>query len=304
MQVETERVCTACSDAGELSAQPWLAILVILLVVLSGFSAGAESNTKNVLVVFSALSHDHETLDLIKAGVQAHFRGPVNFSVAYLDYQRLGQESYRESLAATLSLGYRETRPDVLIVASIQAIQFITQYRDKIFPGVPILFTAVSINELEGLEMFPRMTGRTGSTGLRDTLDLALRLHPDANAVALIDAEPGFWWAAAHAELLRHRDTVREIDIIGSPSTEMLARVAALPPDTVALFQLAPQSSTEPAVGAYDVLAAVVQRMPTYSAWPTLCLNYGCIGGAYRDWRKENFSIGEMAARVLNGERP
>jgi hypothetical protein len=263
MQVETERVCTACSDAGELSAQPWLAILVILLVVLSGFSAGAESNTKNVLVVFSALSHDHETLDLIKAGVQAHFRGPVNFSVAYLDYQRLGQESYRESLAATLSLGYRETRPDVLIVASIQAIQFITQYRDKIFPGVPILFTAVSINELEGLEMFPRMTGRTGSTGLRDTLDLALRLHPDANAVALIDAEPGFWWAAAHAELLRHRDTVREIDIIGSPSTEMLARVAALPPDTVALFQLAPQSSTEPAVGAYDVLAAVVQRMPT-----------------------------------------
>jgi hypothetical protein len=45
-------------------------------------------------------------LDLIESGVRAHFSGPVNFSVAYLDYQRLGQEAYRESLAATLRLGY------------------------------------------------------------------------------------------------------------------------------------------------------------------------------------------------------
>jgi PAS domain S-box-containing protein len=304
MKVETECDHTPSSGVGELSAQRWLTILGILLLVLSGFSLGAEPNTKNVLVVFSALDRQHETLDLMKSGVRAHFPGPVNFSVAYLDYQRLGQESYKESLAATLRLGYREAKPDVLIVGSIEAIQFMTQYRDEIFPGVPIVFTAVSTSELEGLKMLPGMTGRTGSMGLRDTIDLALRLHPDANAVALFDADPGFWWAAAHAELLRHQDRVREIDVIGPPSTQMLARVAALPPHTVALFQLAPQSSTEPAVGAYDVLSAVAQRMPTYSAWPTLCLNYGCIGGAYRDWRKETLSIGEIAARVLNGERP
>jgi PAS domain S-box-containing protein len=304
MQVETECDCTPCSGVGELSGQRWLTILGILLLVLSGFFAGAEPNTKNVLVVFSALDREHESLDLMKSGVRSHFPGLVNFSVAYLDYQRLGQKSYRESLAATFRLGYREAKPDVLIVSSIEAIQFMTQYRDKIFPGVPIVFTAVSTSELEGLKMLPGMTGLTASVGLRDTIDLALRLHPDATAVALIEAKPGFWWAAAHAELLRHQDKVREIDVIGSPSTQMIARVASLPPHTVALFQLAPQSSTEPAVGAYDVLAAVAQRMPTYSAWETLCLNYGCIGGAYRDWRKQTLSIGEIAARVLNGERP
>ena len=109
---------------------------------------------------------------------------------------------------------------------------------------------------------------------------------------------------AAHAELLRHQDKVRGIDVIGSPSTQMLARVAALPPHTVALFQLAPQSSTEPAIGADDVLAAVAQRMPTYSAWARPCLNSGCIGGAYRDWRKQILSTGDIAVRLLNGERP
>jgi PAS domain S-box-containing protein len=302
MQVETACVCTACADVGELSAQRWLTILGILLVVLSGFSAAAEPNTKNVLVVFSSLDRDHETLDLIEPEVRAHFSGPVNFSVVYLDYQRLGQEAYRKSLAETLQLGYNEAKPDVLVAVSIEAIQFMMQYRDKIFPGVPIVFTGVSPNALEGLKMLPGMTGRTDAVGLRETIDLALRLHPDTNAVALIEAKPGFWWAVAHAELLRHQDKVREIDVIGSPSTEMLARVAALPPHTVALFQLAPQSSTDPAVGAYDVLAAVAQRMPTYSAWSTICLNYGCIGGAYPDWRKQILSTGEIAARVLNGE--
>ena len=240
----------------------------------------------------------------MKSGVRAHFSGPVNFSVAYLDYQRLGQESYRESLAATLGLGYSETKPDVLIVASMEAIRFITQYRDRIFPGVPIVFTDVSPIAMEELKMLPGMTGMTFTVHLRETIDLALRLHPDANAVAVIQAKPTLWLDATHAELLRHQDKVREIDVIGPPSTQMLARVAALPPHTVALFQLRPQSATEPAIGAYDVLAAVAQRMPTYSAWDFLCLNYGCIGGAYRDSRKDALLTGETAARVLNGERP
>jgi hypothetical protein len=159
--------------------------------------------------------------------VRAHVSGPVNFSVVYLDYQRLEQESHRESLATTLRLGYGEAKPDVLIVSSIEAIRFITQYREQIFPGVPMVFTRASTSELEGLKLLPGMTGVTGSVGLRDTIDLALRLHPDANAVALIEAKTGFWWAAAHAELLRHQDKVREIDVIGPPSTQMLARIDA-----------------------------------------------------------------------------
>ena len=122
MRVETECDRKRCSRVGKLSAQRWLPILGILLLLLSGFSAAAEPNTKNVLVVFSALDREHETLDLMESGVRAHVPGPVNFSVVYLDYQRLEQESYRASLAATFSLGYREAKPDVLIVSSIEAL--------------------------------------------------------------------------------------------------------------------------------------------------------------------------------------
>ncbi len=108
-------------------------------------------------------------------------------------------------------------------------------------------------------------------------------------------------YARAGSLRIGHGD--QAVDIVGPPSGQLLERVTALPPHTVVLFQLAPDSS-RPAFGALDLLTAVAQRLPTYSAWPSLCLNYGCVGGAYEDAPKEVAWTGEIAARVLLGERP
>jgi PAS domain S-box-containing protein len=196
---------------------------------------------------------------------------------------------------------------DLVIASNPEQLKFALQYRDKIFPGVPIVFLAVSSRELEGKRMLPGVTGVAVPVGLRETIDLALHLHPDTLAVAVIANESSsiarYWLAATHAELLRHQDKVKEIDIIGPPSAQLVDRIAALPPHTVALFNLAPDSS-QPAFSALDLLTTVAQRLPTYSAWPSLCLNYGCVGGAYEDSAKEDSRLGELAARILLGERP
>jgi PAS domain S-box-containing protein len=142
--------------------------------------------------------------------------------------------------------------------------------------------------------------------GMRETIDLALHLHPDTNAVAIIagiSQWDKYWLAVAHSELLRHQDKVREIDIIGPADRQVLEKVAELPPHTVVLFQLRPDDMTQPAFEPIDILTAVAQRLPTYSAWPGLALNRGGVGGAYRDLPKEAVLNGEVAARVLLGER-
>jgi PAS domain S-box-containing protein len=308
VHVETARDHANWSGVPKRYVQLFLWILCIVFCVLAAPSAPAQANAKNVLIVYGAAPNtEHGSLDLVESTVRAQVPEPVNFQVIHLDHQRVEDKLYQESLAETLRRGYSEVKPDLLIVAFVQALQFVMENRDKMFPGVPIVFMAVSTTELEGLKMLPGITGFAGSVGLRATIDLALRLHPDANTVAVIADAPGsperHWVAATHSELLRFQDKVREIDIIGLPSTQMLEKVAALPPHTVALFELVPRSSTEPAVGAFDVLAALALRVPTYSPYETLCLN-GCIGGAFQDWKKESRQTGEIAARVLNGERP
>jgi hypothetical protein len=281
-----------------------------LLCVFGGQSARAgDPDEKNVLVVFeSASGHYEPFLNLIESSVRAHLSEQVNFSAAYLDYQRLEDESYGESQAETIRLAHSVVKPDILVAASIHSLQFVMRYRDKLFPGAPIVFTELSAGELQGQKLLPDVTGLMVSVAIRETIDLALRLHTDTTAVALVADTPGpaekHWVTVARSELHRLQDNIKEIDIIGPPSRRMVDRIAALPAHTVVLFEAAPLSSSDPAVSAYDVLKAAAQHVPTYSPFYALCFDYGCIGGAYSDGQKNARRTGEIVARVLSGERP
>jgi signal transduction histidine kinase len=281
-------------------------IFGMLLCALTAFTAAAQAREKNVLLLFSSVERNSSNWDPFDPLVRARVPGQITFYRAYLDESQAKDKSYLESQAETFRRTYAGVKLDLVVTGSPDQLRFAVLYRDKIFPGVPILFTAVSTRELDGQRMWPGVTGVTVPVGLRETMDLALHLHPDTNTVAVItNASSGaaYWLSVAHTELLRHQDKMTEIDIVGPASGEMLERVSALPPHTVVLFQLAPDSS-RPTFGALDLLAAIAQRLPTYSPWPSLCLNYGCVGGVYEDWPKERSLLAEMAARILRGERP
>src|SRR5262249_8061120 len=149
----------------------------------------------------------------------------VNFySVSVLN-QRFEEEAYRGSIAETLRRGYGGRRPDVVVASSSPVLEFAVKYRDRIFPGVPIVFT--DVYSLEPRKTWRGVTGVTVPLGMRETINLALRLEPDTSAVAVISGVSEWdkqWMAVAHSELLRNQDKVREIDIIGPPSAEMIER--------------------------------------------------------------------------------
>ena len=150
------------------------------------------------------------------------------------------------------------------------------------------------------------MTGVQSASGVQETIDLALRLHPDTQTVAVIGKASGQdndWFQAEHSELLRHRDKVTEIDLLGPARPELLQRVAELPPHTVVLFQLYPEDANQPAFGALDILADVVQRFPTYSILPHITVGRGGVGGASYDPTTDAVLAGQLAARVLSGEK-
>ncbi len=289
--------------SARIFAHPWLLISGLLLWILSSLACVAQPNTKNMLFVFSSLDQQRRDLNLFESALRTRIPQHLNFYTSYIDYERMGDAAYQDSLAETFHYAYKNVKLDVAVVSSIEALRFVMRYRDKILPGVPIVFYSLSAKELEGQRIPAGITGRTSEVGLRETIDLALSLHRDAQAVAIITEAPGFWWAIAHSELYRHRDRVKEIDLFGPPDTDLLARIAALPPRTLILFQLAPLSAKESDISPRDVLVAAARHLPTYCAWKVE-LNYGCIGGAYVDSERYIESTAEIAARVLEGERP
>jgi len=292
---------TARSGMWTSYARALLIIFNVLTSVFTCHAAGQQPSAKNVLVLYGVFTTEHPYLDAFESSIRARVPGPVTFYVALMDTLEGDQKSYQESLAETLHRQYAQVKLDLVVAIFTPGLRFAVQYRDKIFPGVPIVFTQITAGELDGQMKGPGVTGVAVPVDFRRTIDLALHLHPDTNAVAVIT---DWWWlAAAHSELLRYQDKVREIDLVGPPNSQLLERVAALPPHTVVLFQLGPSSSKLSPVTNWNVLGLASQRLPTYSPWPSLSLNRGGIGGAYPDHLKEDRWTAEIAARVLLGER-
>jgi hypothetical protein len=66
--------------------------------------------------------------------------------------------------------------------------------------------------------------------------DLALRLHPDTDTVAIITGKSDtetFWLGELHSELLHYRNKVKEVDLVDLPTDQILQRVDQLPPKTI-----------------------------------------------------------------------
>jgi signal transduction histidine kinase len=279
--------------------QKWRAILVCVLLTLEA-PAAARAKAKNVLVLSGG--RGRVSINQMQASLRARFPDPVNFSIVDLENPRFGQADYQDHFAEALRSGYSGDRPDLIVAVMTPSLEFAVKYHDKLFPGVPIVF--MSINPPLPEKMGAGVTGVESPQGIPEIINLALRLHPDTETVAVISNVTNVdkdWLAAERVELLRHRDKVREIDLIGPPSPELLQKVAALPPHTVVLFQLFPQDSDQPAFGAFDVLAPVAQRLPTYSILSLL--DRGAIGVATYDATNDAVVAGQLAARLLSGER-
>jgi PAS domain S-box-containing protein len=288
-----------------LSAYVWFIVVGLLLCVLTHPATAQQPAAKNVLILHN-WANLPPSWTLMESTVRTRVPGQINFYTSTVENPRFDDDSYRQSLAETLRRGYSGVKLDLVMAANLQVLRFVMEYRDRMFPGVPVVFT--DVGDQEDLSMYSgAATGLISHIGMQETIDLALHLNPDTNSIAIITGETGwdkYWLAVAHSELLRRQNRVREIDIIGPASRQILEQVARLPPHTVVLFQLRPDDFAQPAVDPFDVLNVVAQRLPTYSAWPGLAMNRGGIGGAYRDLMKDAVLNGQIVARVLSGEKP
>jgi PAS domain S-box-containing protein len=289
-----------------------LPIVVAAVVVVAAFCsplfAGNTPPAKNVLVLYSFSDPDlFDRLDSLKASVRSRVRGPVTFHVEYLETQRFEDPGYEKSLSETMRHAYGGERLDLVIVAAYPALHFALTHRGEIFPGVPIVFSYVHPSRIADQVLPPGVTGVTVTADILDSLDLAFRLQPDTKNVAFVTGTSEFeryWLAVFRNEYHPFEKRANLIALVGLPTDQLMRQVSALPPHTVVFFNLTPQFSTQPVFGTYDALAAISRRFPAYCIISTSCMDHGSIGGYYADYTEQSAKTGELASRILSGEKP
>jgi hypothetical protein len=220
-----------------------VSIVCILLCALPCVAATPESAGKHVLLLFNNRSPDDLPLVFrtFAPAVRARVSGPITFHVDYVDppargvqanFSKQEIDSFLASEAETFRRRYAGVKLDLVVATSPGPLQFSIQYRDKMFPDAPIVFTGLASRQYAGTTWPAGVTGVLLPMGLRETIDLALRLEPDTENVAVISALDPFWIDATQQEILRYKGRVKEILLLGPASYDLFKKVAALPPHT------------------------------------------------------------------------
>jgi PAS domain S-box-containing protein len=289
----------------------WLLRFLLLALILCAFckrSVGADVPPPKEVLVLNSFSdfRIYDPLKALKAAVRSHFQGPVNFEVEYLESQRFEDSGYEQSLGDALGHMYSGKHLDVIVPISYPALEFALTYRDKIFPGVPIVFADVYLSRIQNRKLPPDVTGVIGTVDIRGSLQLAFRLHPDTKEVALVTGTTEFeryWLRRFHDEFVQFSDKAAIIDLVGLPMDRLVTQVSALPPHTVVFVQVSQRSSEQPEIGVMDAITLISQRVPTYCIFGGYCVDHGGIGGAFSDSSDLIAKTGVLTARILSGEK-
>ena len=230
----------------------------------------------------------------------------MDFHVEYLGSARFDAPGYEKALAESLVSVYGGKKIDLVITVFYPALRFAVDHRQELFPGTPIAFSSIPPKRFEGQKLWPAVTGVTMDVDLEGTIDLALRLQPDTKNAAVVvgSAETDQYWGAVINQGLRRRQPrLNVINLSGLATDQLLKQVSALPPHTVVFFQVIPNEEAQPVVGTNEIVSAITKRFPTY-CFVDGCLGQGMIGGSYPDSVEQEKDAGELAARILSGERP
>lgn len=283
------------------------AILLSLVLCLMPGRVSAEQPKKHVLYL-NSYHQGYQWSDSILEGVrsvldQSEYK--IDLQIEYMDAKKYNYEDVTGMLFRLYQEKFAGEKFDAIIVSDNDALVFASQYRDELFPGVPLVFCGVN-------DFKPEMVAKGNTTGVVEnfdpqmTLDLALKLHPDRRHMVVVGDE-----STAGVTILRQMMSIipRYADRLTVESwtrlslLETLDRVAKLPPDAFLFFIPYYQTVGSRSFTSEEVMEAIYKHssVPIYTAWGFL-LGHGAVGG----WLISGFQHGQMAAsmalRILGGE--
>lgn len=284
------------------------AILVICGIASTVTDVTAVQKKKQVLV----LNSYHKGLswtDNIVRGIESIFPPDgydVEVDFEYMDTKRHFHPEYFTQLAKTYKLKYKPDLFDVVIAADNDAFAFARQYRNELFPGVPLVFTGINNFTDEMIKGQSRVTGVVEETDVQSTIDIALKLHPYTREIVVIN-DKTTTGIAMKSEVLRvmpaFENRVQFTFFEDFDIPELQERIRKIPYDSIILLLVVNRDRTGNFFAYEESIAVIYQKatVPIYSIWD-FYLGRGIVGGMLTSAYSQGKTAAELAQRILQGE--
>jgi len=105
----------------------------------------SQQARRTSLILYSFSERSVVDADSLKLALRARVPFPVNFHVEYLESRSFDKKGYEKHVVDTLGDTLSGLKLDLVIADLYPALQFAVTHRDKLFPGVPIVFLEVDM---------------------------------------------------------------------------------------------------------------------------------------------------------------
>jgi len=291
-----------------------VALLLLLVLPAHPLLGPNVKQPKRVLILYS---FDKE--QAIYAGLDESLRSTlrvrlpdrVEFYTEYLDLVRFPDPGHAESLVKLLRLRLAEKKPDLIIPVSYAALNFLLNSGKNLFPETPVvaLFNERRAEDVKRrIENLPLITGVKGKDEPGPTVDLALRLQPDTQRVAVVvgnSALEKFWLEQLRTDFAAYDGRITFTYLTDLPMDGLLKQVADLPPHTIILYTFFFQDASGQFFLPEEALDLIgkASHVPVYGIYLPY-VGHGVVGGRMEDPQKTGTAIADLAVRVLGGEKP
>jgi PAS domain S-box-containing protein len=230
----------------------------------------------------------------------------VDLFPEFLDAVRFPGPGQSAAMENFLRERHRDTPPVAWLALGPQALDFLMQRRDTLYPGTPIVFGGIDSRHIDSLTDRRGLAGRPMDWSIAPLLEPLAQIRPQARRILLVSGAADFdrkrhEEALAQAEAFRQRYEIENSQ--GEPLDELLERASKLPQDALVIYLTYFQTPDGRTLLPRSVAGWLAER----SSVPVLCfyesyVGTGVLGGAMMPFEEEGHAIGAIARRVVEGE--
>lgn len=282
-------------------------ILAVMFTAINVQASDQEHNDTQNIVVFHSYHDGLGWTDELHSGIVDGIDvGNVEVFVEYMDSYRTSGEEHRQLLLQYYSEKYATMEIAVVVVADNYAFDFMSEYYEEIFDGIPMVFGGV--NDFHGEDLFyEHSTGLAQTASQRETIELIKMLHPETKQIVFIGGNN--LTALSEANAVMETASKMEIDVdfdslISDNLNEQIEALIDYDNDTVLIAAGTIRNASGEFFDHAQYCDAIMDStgLPVYAMASVYLGDEGAIGGYVVDAYNHGSVMGDYVTRLLTGE--
>jgi signal transduction histidine kinase len=272
--------------------------------------AEKPKDIKNVLMLFPQEGLNAPTPQTIYQNIRSVLdqaaKLEITIFVENLDLYLFSDDEAQEALVSFLEKKYVHTQVDLIIPVAAPGLNLALRLREKLFPGIPIVYCAEVMHGKKQLTHRSDVTGTATTLDIGGTIELACKLRPGLTHVAVVagtGAADQYLLALFREAFQAIQTKLDLIDLTGLPLDVLIEQVARLPAPACILYLSVRRDGHGRLLPSWTVQKMVSQaaNVPLFNLVDST-LGYGSVGGRMAQIEAMAVKTGEITLRVLLGE--